>query len=265
MKSATDHQPTTRFSQNVDFYARYRPRYPDQLVNFLKEEADLSETSRVADIGAGTGIFSELLLEKAKCEVIAVEPNAEMRAVAEQAFAGNSQFQAIDAPAEATTLADHSIDLITCAQAFHWFDHTKVREEFQRILKPQGHVALIWNFRASDANTFMRAYEELLETFGINYHDVCAERAGDANSEAFIREFFSPGETLITSLPNQQVLDWEGFRGRLLSTSYVPKQGENNHAAMLEVAREIFDTYCDERDQITFLYDTKVYLGSFSK
>src|SRR2546428_10308203 len=128
---------THRFSSRVEDYARYRPGYPPEVIQLLKTECGLSAESVVADVASGTGIFTRMLLDN-NCRVFGVEPNAEMRHAAEEFLAGYARFKSLNGTAESTTLPDHSVDIITAAQAAHWVDPSKVLPEVRRILKPCG-------------------------------------------------------------------------------------------------------------------------------
>ncbi len=112
----------SRFSRGVENYIRYRPRYPQQLVDLLKAECGLSPAHIVTDIGSGTGLLTELFLKNGN-QVYGVEPNLEMRSAAESLLRSHPLFTSIAGTAEATTLANHSVHLITVGQAFHWFKH----------------------------------------------------------------------------------------------------------------------------------------------
>jgi ubiquinone/menaquinone biosynthesis C-methylase UbiE len=135
-----------RFSDRVDDYRKYRPGYPEAVLQVLEERCGLSPSSVVADIGSGTGILTGMLLSKAHT-VYAVEPNAPMRSAAEEDYRDHPAFRSVAGSAEATTLPSRSVDLITAAQAFHWFDPEKAKAEFRRILRKEGNIALIWNER----------------------------------------------------------------------------------------------------------------------
>src|SRR5258705_151342 len=128
---------TQRFSSRVENYVRYRPGYPPAVVELLKAECGLSSESVVADIASGTGIFTRLLLESG-ARVSGVEPNLDMRKAGEEFLSQYPRFTSVAGTAEATRIANHSVDLITAAQAAHWFDREAARKEFVRILKPRG-------------------------------------------------------------------------------------------------------------------------------
>jgi len=176
-----------------------------------------------------------------------------MRAAAERLLVGEPRFRSVNATAEATTLPNHSVDLIIAGQAFHWFDQTHARAEFTRILKPNGWVALLWNERL-DATPFLRAYDQLLATFGTDYHVVRHETI----SPDVVRAFFAPQPVQIEHWPNTQRLDYTGLEGRLLSSSYTPREDDQRYRPMLAQLRRIFDSH-QENGFVTILYNTIVY------
>lgn len=249
--------PTQRFSNRVDNYIRYRPSYPREVIELLRAECGLTPKSTVADIGSGTGKLTELLLPHTQ-HAFAIEPNQEMREAGARLLRGHSNLTSISASAEATTLPDGSLDLIVAGQAFHWFDHNRTRAEFTRILKPGGCVALIWNDRQVDATPFLAAYEALLRSLGTDYAQV-NHRNIDVGK---LREFFG-SEPHVKSFPYAQPFDFAGLKGRLLSSSYAPAEGEPGCDAMLAKLRDIFDTQ-QQHGQVVFLYDTVVYYGQLA-
>ncbi len=244
-----------RFSSRVADYVRYRPAYPGEMIDVLREHAGLHVGARVADVGSGTGISSRLLLD-AGCEVFAVEPNGPMREAAESLLGENSRFHSIAAPAEATTLADGSVDVVFSAQAFHWFDRARARAEFTRILRPGGSVVLVWNVRQTESAPFLREYEALLRKFAPDYMQVRHENVDDS---AF-REFFLDARFMRHALPNGQHFDFDGLRGRLLSSSYAPAEGHPLHEPMLAELRRIFGAHQHD-GKVSFLYDTEIVIG----
>src|SRR5256885_16580939 len=133
----TKSKPTERFSNRVDNYVRFRPRYPVQIVDLLKSECALAGDSVIADVGSGPGFLAELFLANGN-RVFGIEPNREMREAGERLLQKYSGFRSIGATAEETTLPEHSVDFVTAGQAFHWFDRERCRQEFIRILRPGG-------------------------------------------------------------------------------------------------------------------------------
>lgn len=244
-----------RFSDRVENYIRHRPGYPRETLGPLVDSAGLGPGSVVADIGSGTGIFSELLLTTG-CTVVGVEPNAPMREAAERLLAGRPHFRSVAGSAAATTLPDRSVDLVTAAQAFHWFDPGEARAEFDRILKPDGRVALVWNERKTDSSPFLRDYEALLLRFGTDYAEIRHENVDD---EKVLGRFFRHGYRTHV-FRNTQTFGFEGLKGRLLSCSYAPQEGHPDHEAMIAELRRIFDLHSDGHP-VAFEYDTRLHLG----
>jgi len=247
--------PTKRFSDRVDNYVKYRPGYPDEVIAFLQKECDLSSNSVIADIGSGTGIFTKLLLDKGY-KVYAVEPNADMRQAAKEYLGVNENFIPTDGSAEATNLPSNRIDLIVCAQAFHWFNNEKTQSEFKRILTADGDAALIWNNRLADADDFSVAYESLLKQDSIDYNKVNHRNISDIDFKAFFRD----GEYKAVKYPNVQVFDEEGFLGRAFSSSYVPAEGTASGEKFREILKDIFARY-NKNGKVSFHYQTEIYLG----
>ncbi len=251
--------PTQRFSSRVDNYIRYRPSYPAAIVDLLEKECGLTPEWVVADAGAGPGNLTRLFLDNG-ARVVGVEPNREMREAGERLLRGYPTYSSVAGTAEATTLADASVDLVTAGQAFHWFDQTRARQEFARILRPPRWVALVWNERRVDATPFLVAYERLLLAFGTDYAQVGHR---DATDDAALERFFAPNGYRRATFENRQMFDYEGLEGRLLSSSYAPEAGQPGHDAMLDELRALFDKY-QEDGTIAFAYDTSVYYGRIS-
>ncbi len=255
---STHHPPenaTSRFSNRVTDYVRYRPGYPECVLTLLRDRRWLQRGTRVADIGSGTGIFSSLLLDQG-AEVFAVEPNAGMREAAEAMLGHHALFHSIAASGEETTLEDQSMDFIVSAQAFHWLDRTRARREFMRLLKPSGRIALIWNVRQTANTLFLRDYENLLLHFAPDYAQV---RHENVDVEA-LESFFTGGVFEKHVFANQQSFDFAGVCGRLLSCSYAPAEGHPLHEPMIEELRRLFETH-EQNGSVTFLYDTEVFIG----
>ncbi len=245
----------SRFTSRVADYVSCRPSYPSAVVDLLRRECGLGPGTAVSDMGAGTGIFSRLLLE-AGAEVYAVEPNPAMRAAAEEALGGHPRFRSVAAPAEETTLAAGSVSLVTAAQAFHWFDAAAARREFCRILRPGGWAALLWNHRIEGGTPFLAAYEEFIRTYAPAYNEV-ARRYPDSERMA---EFFSPVRMREERFGNSQTFDYEGFYGRVLSSSYVPRPSEPGHEPLVAALRRLFAAH-QAGGQVTFKYECRVYYG----
>lgn len=246
---------TERFSNRVDDYVKYRPLYPAAALDMLITSCHLTPDSTIADIGSGTGILSKLFLDQGY-RVFGVEPNADMRHAGEQLLTDYDRFTSVAGTAEATTLADQSVDLIIAGQAFHWFDPHPTRQECARILRPGGWVVLIWNMRKTPGSPFLIEYERLLNTYGTDYQAVNHRQIDSARIEAF----FAPSSVTRVVLPNEQQLDFAGLRGRLLSSSYVPAIGQPRADDMLNDLAGIFERH-QEHGIVRMIYDTVMYFG----
>jgi len=247
-------KPQDRFSNRVEAYVKYRPGYPAEILGPLREECGLTPDSVIADIGSGTGKLAEVFLANGNL-VFAVEPNSPMRLAAEQLLGGRPGFKSIDGSAEATTLPAASVDIVSAGQSFHWFDQQKARSEFQRILKPGGCVAIIWNERRLDTTPFLRDYEKFLLQFGTDYKEVRHE-----NTARQLTSFFAPGDLSVKSFDNFQEFDFDGVKGRVESSSYTPAPGTSASLLMLQALRELFLKYA-VNDRVVVEYDTRVYFG----
>jgi SAM-dependent methyltransferase len=248
---------TARFSSRVEKYVRYRPSYPKEVLDLLRKQCGLTPESVIADVASGTGIFTRLLLENGN-RIFGVEPNPEMRRAGEQYLAPYSGFTSVAGTAEATTLPDHTVDMVTAAQAAHWFDRALARREFVRILKPGGWVVLIWNERETDSTPFLRGYEKLLLTYGTDYQQVRHERTTDE-----IDGFFTPSPFQSAMLEMRQDCDYDGLEGRLLSSSYAPSAGQPGYEPMLRDLRKLFDAH-QVNGQVVLAYVTRVYYGQIA-
>ncbi|MGC1729329.1 MAG: class I SAM-dependent methyltransferase [Steroidobacteraceae bacterium] len=247
-------RPTERFTTRVEDYARYRPGYPPEAIELLHNRCGLKAGAAVADVGSGTGILTELLLDSG-AQVAAVEPNAAMRTAAEAALGARPRFRSVDGSAEATTLAAASVDLWVAGQAFHWFDIERAHLEAIRILRRGGWAALLWNERPTEATAFLADYETLLLSHSADYARVTASRADPVSMRRFLGESME-GATF----PNQQILDFAGLKGRLMSSSYAPEPGHPQHEPMIAGLREVF--YRHQHDgRVVFPYRTLVFFA----
>jgi SAM-dependent methyltransferase len=245
-----------RFSNRVADYVRYRPGYPLDVLNFLCDSCGLHRQHLIADIGSGTGLLSKLFLENGN-HVYGIEPNVEMQSAAEEFLRSYPNFASIPGSAEATTLAERSIDFITVGQAFHWFEPLAARAEFSRILKPGGWVVVIWNERLTDTTPFLRDYEALLHRFGTDYARV---------SDSYPRleqmsSFFGSTTFLSHDAPYLQEFDFPGLSGRLRSSSYAPTSDQPNFSQMMTELKHIFEAY-QENGVVRFDYRTRIYAGN---
>jgi ubiquinone/menaquinone biosynthesis C-methylase UbiE len=246
---------TEAFSSLADDYARYRPGYPIGVLDKLIRECGLTQDWMVADIGSGTGNLAHLFLE-ADNQVIGVEPNCRMREAGERLLAAYPNFKSLDGTAECIPINTHSVDLITIGQALHWFDVDRAKAEFQRILRPGGWVAVLWNDRLADTTAFTQQYASLTNTIGV--------------SEPLLRKIlsFSSGLDYLfcnavpyhASFPHTQCFDLECFLGRARSSGYIPQPGEPGYDELTTKMTDLFTRYqCN--GTVEFYYDTQLYFG----
>lgn len=249
------HNSTNRFADRVENYVKFRPRYPGEFVNHLIIEQVLKQDTIVADVGSGTGFSAQPILEYGNT-VYGVEPNEPMRSAGEKFLAQYVNFISIDGTAEQTTLPNNSVDLVIAGQAFHWFDQDKCKTEFQRILKPAGHLLLMWNERLTVTTPFLTEYENLLLKHSTDYTDINHINI----TPKLIAEFFSPNRVEKHEIENIQTVDYDGLEGRLMSCSYVPNYGEEGHEAMLTDLRMLYEQF-EVNGKLDFIYLTRMYYG----
>jgi SAM-dependent methyltransferase len=256
----TENSPTfadskERFSNRAADYARYRPGYPREILHLLSAWCGLKPEHTIADIGSGTGLLTRLFLDNGN-HVFGVEPNTEMRAAGEEFLGSYRNFSSISGSAEATTLPSESVDFVAAAQAFHWFTPEPTRREFQRILKMQGRVIILWNERLLDTTPFLCDYEALLRRFGTDYARV---NESYPRAEQMLA-FFGPNEFTAHSLENFQEFDFEGLRGRLRSSSYAPAPGHPQFEPLMKELQRIFAAH-QQNGVVRMEYRTRVYTG----
>jgi SAM-dependent methyltransferase len=247
--------PTLRFSSRVENYARYRPRYPGEVIETLRRECDFAPASIVADIGSGTGVLAELFLENGN-EVFAVEPNREMRRAAERILGKYIGFHSIAGRAESTALEGQSVDFVLVGTAFHWFALDQTRHEFRRILKPSGWVVVAWNERDFQTTPFLIAYDRLLKRHAPDY---AREKHKNVYDTA-LGNFYGPGGFAEKTFSCMQELDYAGLVGRMQSSSYTPEPGHSSYDPMIAELREIYRAH-EVNGCVTIRYLTRMYYG----
>ncbi|MBP7807911.1 MAG: class I SAM-dependent methyltransferase [Bacteroidia bacterium] len=253
---------TNRFSDRVDNYVKYRPHYPAEVIDFLKTEKIIFENAVIADIGSGTGISAELFLKNGY-KVFGVEPNEPMREAAErilQNYSDKNLFVSVNGKAEATSLGNNSVDVIVCAQAFHWFNNDTFKNECKRILKPNGQVVLMWNDRRTDTTDFLKVYEDFLQMFGTDYKEINHKNTQETSQ---FDNFFGKQNHKEKSFYNYQDVDFAGLKGRVLSSSYMPNEEHKDFEFMIYCLKKIFMRY-QENGMVRLDYDTKIYFGQLS-
>lgn len=246
-----------KFDGKGEIYKKYRPDYPRELLDWLYSDGGFSAESVIADVGSGTGIFTRRLLEKGS-RVFAVEPNSDMREKAENDLRNYSGFISVSGSSEATGLESGSVDFVTAAQAFHWFDRDKFRLECRRILRPVGKVLLVWNTKnpssdvVGEIGALNRRFCPSFSGFsgGIDFSDSSKE----------FSDFFS-GEYVSKFFKNDFALDKESFVGRCLSSSYSLKDGDEGFSEYVSELEKLFYKY--SRDGIILIENfTCCYMGS---
>lgn len=244
---------TNRFDGKGELYAKARPKYASQLFDYIKNTLNISIGSVFSDIGSGTGIFTEQLLNCGYL-VYAVEPNADMRRKAEEKLCSYKGFTSIDGSADNTNLPDRSIDHITVAQAFHWFDVPSFKKECQRILKPNGKLLIVYNSRDSQAEC-TRALAELRRKYNAEFHGF-----SNGISDKACRDFFN-GKCDIFKCENNLKYDRQGYIDRLLSSSYSLKEYDSRYPEYIESINNLFDSFAVD-GKITVPTYTVAYIGS---
>ena len=271
-----------RFSRRVENYFKYRPRYPQAIIDLLQRECHLTTMDVIADIGSGTGLLTELFLNNG-FRVFGVEPDPEMRAAAEYLLQGYPRFTSIAATAEATSLADHSVDVVTAGQAFHWFDREQARREFLRILVPKGWAVLVWNIQRTTGTPFLAALEQFWQTY-LTREGLNAEATGrdlstllqqtnpiyrwrlhpERADQELVSPLFRSGSYRVKTFENHQVYDFEGLKGRVLSSGGAPEAGHPRFTEMLEALEALFRTHQVDGN-ITIEQETRVCYGQLSR
>jgi ubiquinone/menaquinone biosynthesis C-methylase UbiE len=245
------HRAARGFEQAADAYERARPAYPRAAVAWLCEHLGIARGRRVLDLAAGTGKLTRSLVAVG-ADVVAVEPIAEMRERLP------SEVEALDGTAEAIPLPDASVDAVTVAQAFHWFDAGRALAEIHRVLRPGGGLGLIWNTR-DERDELQRAITELLERLRFDpTGEVRAPRwqGGSARASLNGSPLFGDVETYETS--QRQELDAEGVVERFLSVSFVASAAPEERA---EVERGIRELLAERQEPIVLPYVTEVYVA----
>ncbi len=242
------------FSARVADYAAYRPRYADQLFDYLASRCPPTDEVTVADVGAGTGLLTRDLLERGY-RTIAVEPSREMREVAERDLASNRRFRSLAGTAESLPLDSQSIDLVTAAQAFHWFNVKRARAEFLRVLKPDGEVAIIWNDRV-EGDALRAAVDQLLDQYGGTKRAVLHAH----EDRSYFYRFFGKSRPQTCSFASEQWLDEKGFTGLVFSGSYVPLRTSGAGRRLEIELRSLFRRF-EHNENVAARYRTVALIG----
>jgi SAM-dependent methyltransferase len=242
--------PLSRFSDRAADYAKYRPSYPDEAIAILLEGLGNPSQLVAADIGAGTGISSRLLAQRG-VRVIAIEPNEAMR----EAASPHPLVEFRDRSAEVTNIPDASVDLVTCFQAFHWFNPEPTLQEFHRILKPTGRLAVVWNDRDRN-DELTQSYTRLVQIASNNH----PAESRLVSVDPLLSSPLFPDIRCHTFVYRQQ-LDLDGLIGRAMSVSYIPREGEAQQQ-LISSLEELYNRTCDENGFVYLTYHTSVYLAN---
>lgn len=245
---------TIKFDGRARDYIVGRPSYAEKLIKCLYRDYGISESSVIADIGSGTGKFAKHLLERGS-EVYCVEPNEDMRSIAESELSGYKNFHSVLGNAESTALETGSFDYITTAQAFHWFDVKKFRQECLRIIKNNGRVFLIWNVR--DNSDLLN--RELYQIYSKYCPDFRGFSGGIEKDDPRIMEFFR-GRYDYVAFDNPLYFNKEKFIARSLSGSYSLKEGDKEYTEYIEALNSLFDKYSDNRT-VSIANQSVAYIG----
>jgi SAM-dependent methyltransferase len=266
-------EPAYRFSQRVDNYIKYRPRYPDAVLDLLRAECQLQITHTIADIGSGTGLLSELFLRNGN-SVFGVEPDPQMRSAGEYYLRDYRAFTSIAATAEATTLPDESVDFVTAGQAFHWFDLPLARLEFGRILRPDGWIVLVWNVQRAAGTPFLEALQTFWQDqrFSKFASRPAAEQMATVQAlrlnrqrarQSLLEPLFGAGGYRESFFENPLTVDLQGLRGRVLSNGPALEPDDEQYGTMLATIDELFQAH-QRNGTVTIEHDTWVVIGQLS-
>jgi len=244
-----------RFTGRVEAYRRYRSRYPRDIIPLLITRCGLAPSSVIADIGAGTGMLAEQFLAHGN-QVLAIEPNPEMRAALGELASQYARLSSLAGTAEQTGLPDQSVDFIAVGRAFHWFDHSRCRPEFLRILRPRGWILIAGLGPRRGSEPVEMDYERLLEAHGVDY-------AAHRNRYAIgnrVRKFFGNDEVEKAEFRGREDLSYQELEGRMLSLSVTPRPDDPRFRAFQQALQAYFEQY-QVNGRIELPTNCKVYFG----
>lgn len=244
-----------RFLGRVDVYDKARPGYPPSLMAWIAQV--VRPDSCVAEIGAGTGLFTEPLLALG-LSVAAVEPNAQMRAMLGERLApavDSGRLRIMDGTAEDTGLAHDEVDLVAAAQAAHWFTPSAARAEFARVLRPNGQVLLVWNDWREVVNPVNEAYGQIVRAFVTPGNENVETRVPDSRIPELL-----PLRRERRVFVNAVDMTRERLHMLALSASYLPGPESPDADALRTALDTLFARY-EHDGHITLEYRTVAYLG----
>ena len=243
-------KPTEVFSSKARLYAKYRWSYAPVAIRDVLALTGANSETTIADIGAGTGILTREFIGRVK-HIYAIEPNPAMRILLGEALTKELNCTILGASAEATPLAAQTVDIITVAQAVHWFDPEQARKEFHRILKPGGWLMICRNYGNDPA------LGTALESIYPPETDTEAGMIGKRQPRSY---FFGTGKFIRREYTNSHAVNWEVFLGGLLTASFAPDVGSPYYANFVAKAHRIFDEF-SRQGLMEMRYVTEMYLG----
>lgn len=242
------------FAQKVVDYLESRPDYPAAMFTQLEAIGALPARAAVADLGSGTGLLTRALLERGH-QVFALEPNDEMRLAAEQVLNNYPGFNSCAGSAEQTGLPDSSVDLVSAAQAFHWFDASLARDECLRILRPHGQVALIWNDRVL-SDRLNQALDEVFVQFGGELRKVSMQQ----EERRQVPLFFGDARYQSFEFDHDHWLDRSGLDALVFSRSYMPARGSDKGLEVERAVSNVFERQAQAK-RVLMRYRTLLLIG----
>jgi SAM-dependent methyltransferase len=248
--------PTERFTDRAEVYARCRPGYPLEVLSILRQECGLTPARVIADVGCGTGLLTLLFLQNGN-PVFGVEPNDAMRAQAEDCLSDYLRFTSVAGRSEATTLPDASVDFVTVAQAIHWFEPQATSAEFARLLRPDGWLAIVRNNRRTTTAGVAQEAEAALRE--VRRQPAHGEGRWDLSDDTLVA-YFGPGGWQVRTCDHAQELDEARFLGLWESRSTFPAPGEPGHGEAMAELTAVFARH-QRGGFVTVEYETEVYFG----
>ena len=244
-----------RFDGRAADYDLYRERYDvNEILAPLRDWCGLTPEWLIADVGAGTGMLSDVFLANGN-RVIAIEPNAEMRAACAHLHGDRPRLVIREGTAEATRLADESVDMVCSGRALHWFDLEAAMREFRRVVRPGGWVVSVAAGRTEFGREENEAFVRVLEQFSGS----AKERLEAYSAYTRMKNFFEDGDFHHYERGGELRMDWEHLRGMALSLSHTPRIGDPRFAEFEHALKEFFDCY--EKDGVV-TWQTRCWLNA---
>lgn len=226
------------FSKKAEKYAKYRWDYAAGAIDTIINITQMSVNSTIADIGAGTGILTKHFIGKAQ-KIFAIEPNLELRQILTRELGNVPSISVVDGCAEDTKLLEHAVDVVTVAQAIHWFDPEPARKEMMRILKEGGWLVLVRNYGTNKEKH--EAIQCLMtEEYGADLTVVTGRPREVPSRFYFGNDNF---QSLVFRFAFQQ--GWDEFLGTLIATSFMPDEDHPLFPRLETEARKVFSQFSD--------------------